>query len=52
MWGFLCHSAGGPVTPRRQSSRGFDEADIFRQINLQDLAVKFSKKKIRKLHHF
>jgi len=41
----LCaHSVGGPVTPRRRSSHGFDGADIFLQINLQDLAAEFSKK--------
>ena len=42
----------GPVTPRRQLSRGFDYADIFRQINFQDLAAEFAKKKPRNFHYF
>jgi len=45
MWRSLCHSVGGPVTPRRRPSRGFEEADIFRQINSRDLAAEFAKKK-------
>jgi len=50
MWRSLCHSVGGPVTPSRRSSHGFDEADIFRQINFQDLAAEFAKKETRECY--
>src|SRR6218665_1900524 len=50
MWRSLCHSVGGPVTPRRRSSHGFDEADISRPIHFQDPAAEFAKKETRKFH--